>query len=475
MPAFGRSARAHLGALAVAIAAAGGLPAAVGAQGIDLRAPPAPGFAAIVGVIDDSLRGRPFAGATVVVVGTTRAAVANEQGIFRIDSVPPGEVQLFVRHPLLDTLFVTVLSSRFTAMAGRIEQIGFATPSLALVRERICARGGVVAGSALLVGRVDQADTDRPVPGAVVSLVYTDPASSSPTTQRVRTARTREDGLYAICGLPDGLVGSVQASVGANVTSEIPLTPGGARLSTVSFLIGPGMRADTGARGAAVLRGRIIDATGRPVPDAQVAVEGGNAIAVTGADGAFVLRDLAPGTTNAVARKIGYTPVSRTVHLRTAQPEVISISMTAGIRTLAQVTVTADADPALRKVGFMERRNIGIRSNFMLPEDIQKRQASRFTDLLRGMNGFRVSTVGVGQIVESTRMGSGQNGCVTFYVDRVAFEQMSPGDVDAAFPVHTIGAVEAYPSANDTPAEFRMPGRNCATVIAWTKYRLSKP
>jgi hypothetical protein len=470
----GRWTRAWSAAL-VAAAGAPVLGGAAHAQAVDLRAPPVPGFSAIIGVIDDSLRGRPFAGATVVVVGTQRRGVADDEGIFRIDSVPAGEVQLVVRHPLLDTLFVTVTSSRFTARAGQVEQIGFSTPTLALLRDRICPRGGVIAGSAMLVGRVDEADSDRPVAGATVSLVYADPASAAPTTQRVRSARTRDDGQYAICGLPDALVGSVQVSVGANSTSEIPIAPNGERLSTASFLLGPGRRADSSARGTAVLRGRVTDATGRPVQDAQVAVEGGNVIAVTRADGTFVLENLASGTTSAVVRKIGYTPVTRTVHLRSSQPQVIAASMTAGVRTLAQVTVTADADPALRKVGFMERRNIGIRSNFMLPEDIARRQPMRLTDLIRGLNGFRVNAIGPGQIVESTRLTGGQQGCVVFYVDRVAFEQMSPGDVDAAFPVHQIGAIEAYPSANDTPAEFRMPGRNCATIVAWTRQKLSKP
>jgi hypothetical protein len=61
------------------------------------------------------------------------------------------------------------------------------------------------------------------------------------------------------------------------------------------------------------------------------------------------------------------------------------------------------------------------------------------------------------------------------YVDRTPFEQMSPGDLDNAFPVHQIGAIEGYASATDTPAEFRTAGRSCATIVAWTRHRLAKP
>ena len=66
-------------------------------------------------------------------------------------------------------------------------------------------------------------------------------------------------------------------------------------------------------------------------------------------------------------------------------------------------------------------------------------------------------------------------GCVNIFVDRTPFTQMTPGDLDGAFPVGMIGAIESYASAAETPAEFRMTGRSCATIVAWTKMKLSQP
>lgn len=446
------------------------------AQRVDLRAPPAVGFAAIVGVVDDSLRGGPLAGATIALIGTSVRTTTDRDGLFRLDSLPAGEAQIAVLHPLLDTLFLAVTSPKFTLVVGRLEEIAFATPALARIRERSCPRGGVATGNGMLTGRVDDADSDKPIAGAVVSLVYTDPRSGSPI-QRVRTARTRDDGLYAICGLPETLSGTVQSGVGVVSSSEVPVIMKEQLLATASFLMGAPPGKDSTVRGSAVLSGRVTDVAGAPLRDVQVAVEGGNAIAVTGPDGTFALRGLPSGTTSAVIRKIGYSPALRTVHLRKAEPQRLAVSLSEGVRTLAAVTITGTMEPALKKVGFTDRRNMGFRSAFLLPADLEKRQAKQFTDLFRTMSGFRVTTSGLGQIVEGTRSSGGgaMAGCVNIFVDRVAFEQMSAGDLDSAFPMSMIGAVETYASSTDVPAEFQMSGRACATIVAWTKMRLGKP
>jgi len=468
--------RSASGALAVALACVALVAAAPVAQAQrgDLRAPPAKGFAALAGVVDDSLRGGPLKGATVAIIGTSLRATTDQGGFFRIDSIPPGEVQFALLHPLLDTLFLIVTSPKFTLAADHLEELGIATPPLARVNLQVCPRGGVATGQAMLAGRVDYADDDQPVVGAVVSLVYTDPRSGTPI-QRVRTSRSRGDGLYVICGLPETLTGTVQASIGAASSSEIPVAMKEQFLSTASFLMGKPSK-DSVNRGSAVLTGRVTDVTGAPMAQAQVAVEGGAAIAVTGADGTFSLAGLPSGTTSAVVRKIGYSPALRTVHLRAKEPQRLTVALTAGVRALPTVTVTGTMDAALKKLGFNERRNMVARSSFLLPADIEKKQARQFTDLIRNMNGFRVTDSGMGQMIEGTRgSGGAQAGCVNVYVDRVAFEQMSPGDLDSAFPVNNIGAIETYASANETPAEFTMPGRACATIVVWTKVKLSKP
>jgi len=453
----------------------GGAAAAQNQRAIELRAPPAKGFAAIAGVVDDSIRGGVLGGATVALIGSSLRTTADKDGFFRLDSIPAGEAQFAILHPLLDTLSVVITSPKLTMVAGQLEELLITTPTLRTVREQVCPRGGVATGTAMLAGRVDGADEDKPMGGAVVSLVYVDPATRTPI-QRVRTTRTRADGFYAICGLPETITGTVQAAVGAFTSSEIPVNMKAEYLATASFLVGTPSK-DSTIKGTAVLSGRVTDVAGAPMAQAQVAVEGGNAIGITNADGTYTLRGLPSGTTSAVVRKIGYSPALRTVHLRANEPQRLSVVLAAGVRALPTVTVTGTMDAALKKLGFNDRRNMGMRSGFLLPADIDKRMAKNFTDLFRTMTGFRVTDSGMGQMIEGTRssMGGGQSGCVVVYVDRVAFEQMSPGDLDSAYPINMIGAVESYASASETPAEFQMAGRSCATIVAWTKMKLSKP
>lgn len=463
--------RACLNALGLSVLAAQSLVA----QGTALRAPPAPGLAAIAGVVDDSLRGGPLVGATVAVMGAPRTALTDPSGLFRLDSIPAGTIRLLVRHPLLDTLLITVSTAPFAVTADRLEEIALATPTLDAVRSNLCPRGGVRAGNGMLAGRVDDADTGAPLSNALVTLVYSEQGVVD-ANDRVRRARTDADGLYAICGIPETLQGTVQATAGGHATADVPVSTRAKMIETASFLVGSDQRTDSGTVGAAVLAGRITDVAGRPLRDVQVGVEGGAGVAVTAENGTFLLRELPSGTTTASVRKIGYAPATATVHLRKFKPESLTIALSVASQVLAPVTVTAKADQELERLGFNDRLKMGNRSNFLFPEQLEKQQFDRFTDLFRSVPGFAATRAGNYYFLQSSRaLSGGTQGCVNVFVDKVRFEQLSPGDLDAAFPVGTIGAIESYPSDASTPSEFRLPGRNCATVVVWTKHRLNRP
>ncbi|MCC7194638.1 MAG: carboxypeptidase regulatory-like domain-containing protein [Gemmatimonadaceae bacterium] len=462
------------GALLASVLGAGALRAQQAPARQGVRAAPAPGFAAVAGIVDDSLRGgRPLAGATVIVLGTQRAGVTDASGIFRIDSIPPGEVQLLLRHPSLDSLLVSVSSNRFTLTADRLDEVAISTPSVARFRAQSCGRGGAQLGPAIVAGRVDEADTGEPLANALVSFVYTVGGVSS--SSRLRTTRTNENGFYAICGLPEGVEGTVQAAVGAHASSEVAVDTKSGVLTTAGFLVST--QGDSLRGGLAVLNGKVVDVAGRPVADAQVAVEGGRAIVRTGEDGSFTLTGLPSGTTNASVRKIGFAPALRPVSLRKAEPQTLNVVLAAGTRVLAPVTVMATADKALDKLGFNDRLKMGSPANFLTPDQIAKREnVAGVTDLFRMIPGFIVQRAGDGKSVlgSSRSVNGGQQGCVNIFVDRMPFQQLSAGDLDQSFPLNTIGAIESYPSAVDTPVEFRMSGQNCATVVMWTKMRLNR-
>ncbi len=142
--------------------------------------PAAAGLASLTGTVDDSIRGRPLAGALVTVPGTTRQATTDAAGMFSIDSITPGPHSILVTHPFLDTLGLQIHSATFTLAAGDRLQLNVHTPSIDDLREGSCARGGVAAGSSMLVGRVNKADSDEP--GRRRDAFHSSSAISTPST-----------------------------------------------------------------------------------------------------------------------------------------------------------------------------------------------------------------------------------------------------------------------------------------------------
>ena len=72
--------------------------------------PASSGHAVLHGVVVDSVRGGFLRGATVGLLGPSRMTFTDSRGRFRIDSIPPGDYQVALFDPLLDTLSLGVVS-----------------------------------------------------------------------------------------------------------------------------------------------------------------------------------------------------------------------------------------------------------------------------------------------------------------------------------------------------------------------------
>jgi hypothetical protein len=428
-------------------------------------AQPPKDLASLTGVVDDSLRGGPLVGALVTVAGTSRRATTDAHGGFRIDSIPPGQHSIVVTHPLLDTLALTVRSAPFTTAGGERLQVGVHTPSFDDVRENACPRGGLAAGPSILVGRVLQADSDEPAAGAAVSMVFRDLYTSN-SPERVRSGRADATGQFAICGLPSRLAGNVQASLAGVTTADLPVRINNERMATALLSIGvPGA-------GRAVLRGKVRTKGGAPVDGAQVTVVGTTTVVTTGPDGSFTLSGLPSGTHEAVVRKIGLARTSQVVTLSSREPADVTI-VVAEAQVLSTVKIVGKLDGGLTKIGFTGRRQVG-QGWFLPPEEIEKRAPLQTTDVLRSMTGLRVVNGTNGRFLQATRgPSSTSDGCMNIFIDHARYEQINPGDVDAAIEPADLGAVEYYANPTTVPPEFTVAGEVCATLVIWSKTLLA--
>jgi hypothetical protein len=339
------------------------------------------------------------------------------------------------------------------------------------------------------VGRVREPDTDEPAVGARVSFVYFDPdppglpanlkVKKSP---RVREATVDSAGTYRICGLPENFSGKLQAQrKDGGATAEVNLEQGDGVLAlrsmSVAALAKVAVTQDTSGKpvqvqkGTARVFGKVLNAGGAPVVGARVGLMGSSAAAITRADGSFVLDSLPSGTQAVVVRQIGYNPIEQTVELSSRAPARVTVKLGVFVPQLTPVEVVSVREEGLQRVGFNDRKRNSAGGHFIDGPTIEKRQALRFTDLLRTIPGLTVRADGNNQQnVYSTRGASG-DGCVTFYVDGSPWRSLEAGDLDTFVKPTEVAAVEVYQGTN-SPAQFQTAGQNCAAVVVWTKTRV---
>jgi hypothetical protein len=445
---------------------------------------PASATSNALGVVFDSVRMRPLAGARVFVDSTGIETITDAEGRFHIEGIPAGVHYLRVQHEMVDTLGITLRSAPETYAAGETRAGVLATPSPETLIGLLCPAAWRNRGPAALMGRVREADTGNPARGAKVSVVWYEVEITGGVRRapRVREATVGADGTYRICGLPAQLDGKVQVIRGSLTSGEIAIAFGqdllGLRSMSIasSALVATTSSSDTSRRtapkiiGTARLTGRVINRSNQPLVGARVQVDGTTRTAVTRPSGDFVLDSLPVGTQNVTVRLLGYAPTESAVDLSPFEPRNIVMRMEPYVPMLEAVRVTAQRERGLDDVGFT-RRQRGASGWFMNADAIKSRNAQHFSDMMRTAPGLRVSQHMGRQMIESSR--DPMNGCVNVWLDGTMWQQMEPGDIDDFVKPHELGAVEVY-SPTTTPAEYQQAGRSCTTIVAWTLRRLDR-
>ncbi len=467
------------------------------------KAPEAPAplprvpMATLFGTVFDSVHMAPLAGALVAVEGTTRAATTTDKGVFRVDSIPPGTYKVRVSHVLLDSIGMSMVTNDIMLADQGIESIQLSIPAGPSLVEASCPAARRALGPSAIIGRLLDADTDEPVQGGRVSVVWEEISLNANLRRlpRRRDAVSGVDGVYRICGLPTQFEGTLQADLKGITTSEVRVKFEGDALmvqglkignaNTVAVATGDSAEARqkeaavgksySGAtlqRGQAVLTGRVINAAGAPVVGARVDVLGTPGMTLTGAGGEFRIDSLPSGTQTLVARQIGFAPVEQSIELTTRMAARAEVRMDRAATVLAEVKVTAEADAGLERVGFTQRKKSGF-GYFLNSDDLSKRSLNLLTDVFRTIPGLRVVPSGNDYVIQSTRNALG--GCVKYWIDGSVWEAIFPGDVDRIIPPWEVGAIEVY-NGTSVPAQFQAPGQSsCTAIVIWSKTRLNAP
>ncbi len=426
------------------------------------------GHAVLKGIVVDSVRGGVLRGASVGLLGPSKMTFTDSLGRFRIDSIPPGEYQVALFDPLLDTLALGVVSPRTRFAAGDTVDLVLAVPSQLAIVTAKCGPATSAEEDRALFGQILDAATELPVAGARVSLNWTDLIISERTGVRSEPRRREVEsdarGYYKICGLPPDLTAEAFVRRGADSTGKVQIAFGDALLGLATFLLPSSAPATTAARdtipGAAVpgqtasISGTVIDADGKTIGNAHVSITGGSNSTTTDSAGAFTLADQPTGTHALVVRRLGYMPVELAVNLTPLRKNEVAVQLQQYVPVLASVIIDGNRAAALDRIGFTQRKARGT-GRYVERAYIESRNAYRLSNLLENIPVLR-------------RPGDGFGGtCTTYFVDGVQWRGGTPEDF---IMPDEIEAIEVY-SRGFTPGEFQTNDR-CSTVAVWTRWKL---
>ena len=460
----------------VALALAGAAPLV--AQQTKTPPPPAekPGTAQIVGTVIDSLNGRYLSGAEVVIQGGKASFVTDSLGHFKADGLLPGNYQVGIYHPLLDTLGITLATRPFHVGADSVTYIVLAVPSAPTIIRATCKDRPRPQGNSAVIGQVIDPETLQPVVGAEVSIAWTKIEASKELgvrkSPRLLRDSTGANGAFRLCGLPNSIQATLQARRAGSVTSEVPIAIGDSEteLFTRTLLLS---KADSGTKvGNAVVSGTVILEGSPTNAGSRVEVMGTDVVVLTNEKGEFTIRNLPSGSQVLLARHLGFGAETVPVNLSAREPKRVSIKLPKFVAINDPVVVTARRAGSLEKIGFTRRQKSGM-GFFLDQEQIQRLRPSRLTDILRTVPGLRVSYGNDGEVVSSSRGSTSFSGgdCVQYILDDMPWQSASPGDINQFVNGSEVVAAEIYQASN-VPAQYSRGMQSCTTIVLWTRARI---
>lgn len=449
------------------------------------RAAVTEGNPTLTGQVYDSLREEPVHGATVIVAGTTHQTVTDANGMYKfyVDSLPEGTAVVGFFMSNMDSLGISPPARQVVIRHGESALLDLGTPSMRSVLRVIC-RDSASEGRGLMMGVVRDADTDKPLIGALVVVMWTEmnigTSSLSKLPKAVHTT-VNEHGSYRVCGIPNGVALRAQARLATKASGWIDVTmpPGG--VLQRDFLVGERVVASAAAPaaapgapagapvapkplGTAQLSGTVVGPDGKPLEGANIYLVGTAVGARADARGGFRLTGLPAGTHTVEVRQISFALKRYTVDLSPTRENKLAAVLDTRANVLGAVTVEAKAGSSIP--GFDERAKRGM-GNFMTRDDIEKRQSILLTDLFRSVPGLNVAFDGSNYTVQSSRAGN--ISCpMQWYLDGAQFDN-SDNSIDQFLRPDDIEGIEIYKSASEVPVQYQ--GRNaaCGTILVWTK------
>ena len=436
----------------------------------------------IEGTVTDSVRARPLAGAHVIAVGTGPRAEARMEattdsaGRYRIDSLPVGRYYVGFENALLDSLEIAPPTREAIVDGGGTTSVELATPSGAKLRAAVCPGAPLPPGSGAIYGRVVSAETESPLAGVMIAMMWRELDLDRKTLRPVNgtgstSVTTNAGGWYLVCGVPTGTwiemelqrEGRASPVVRALVNDTVGvairhLSFAASTAQPIADASNPGARTPPAAplSGTARLTGVVRSTGDLPVSSAEVSVRGTVARTRTDSVGRYSLAALPAGTQMMEVRRVGYAVAERPVELRADS------AMTADVRLQRVVNLDSMRVVAInaRYTEFEEHRKSGLFGRFLGEKEMDwQRRMPYASDIVEKFPMFVVSGTGPKAAVFS--IVGGRPCRVNIVVNGMEHQEINDT------PAFSIGAMELYREGVPMPPEII--DNWCGAIVIWTR------
>ena len=443
--------------------------------------------ATVSGVVRDSIARGPLIGAMVQIVAAddpgkfARTVVSDSSGAFNINDVPDGRYMLGFYHAKLDSLGLEPTLREVLVNGSRPVRADLAIPSPARLRATIC--GPAARDSAgILIGVVREARDGSPSGGVSVIAEWLEMTiGRGGVSRRVPrlTAKTGENGWFAVCNVPTSGTVLLSAVRGADSTdvieAEVPasgflrreLFVGAARrvVTVDSMRVGDTLHRVTRRSFAGDLRlsGTVTAVTGgRPLSGAVVGIVNGPQTRAN-ERGEWTLTDVPPGTRMLEVRAISYYPVRRAVDVTGDAPPVrVALTTMRAVMDTVRVTASGRSRFPAGQTGFEDRRKTGV-GQFLTRAELDRKSAGVLSDLLRNVRGVLLED---SKIIMRAPLGDVCEAEIYFNGQHLRY--FDAEDVNLLANPNEVTAIEVYTGVS-TPIQFQPGPTGCGSILIWTR------
>lgn len=180
----------------------------------------------VSGLVWDSTRFAPLAGAQVFLSGTSYAGTTDAEGRFLIDGIPAGVFTAAFTHPRLDTLGTLSGGVDVEVIPGEVSEIHLGVSSFGGIIAEACLGETRTEASSVVTGLVLDQGTGQPIPQATVSFAWQVVSGENRRLvgrDMVLDITTNGEGRFTACSIPAEELLTLQARIGERESDIVQL------------------------------------------------------------------------------------------------------------------------------------------------------------------------------------------------------------------------------------------------------------